>query len=214
MNGSTVLWELGAFFVYFVYTSYFEWVLHRYIFHTPKYIYSMFRKHTLVHHQVYKGDETYHTDEDHPDHVPMNWWALPMMILVHLPLFVGMQLLTGIPSAWGGIIALSLYYGLYESLHWAMHVPRAATFLERFRVYRFLDAHHHVHHKYMLSNLNVILPLPDLMFGTLRDADGVKVNLRTLLARRLTRRQAPVLIVPRMPKVAQPVSKSTMRQSG
>ena len=214
MNGSTVLWELGAFFVYFVYTSYFEWVLHRYIFHTPKYIYSMFRKHTLVHHQVYKGDETYHTDEDHPDHVPMNWWALPMMILIHLPLFVGMQLLTGIPSAWGGIIALSVYYALYESLHWAMHVPRAATFLERFRVYCFLDAHHHVHHKYMLSNLNVIFPLPDLMFGTLRDADGVKVNLRILWARRSSRRAAPVPAVPSLPKVAQPVSKATMRQSG
>jgi hypothetical protein len=181
MHTSVIFWELGAFCVYFLYTSYFEWALHRYIFHTPRYIYSMFRKHTLVHHQVYKGDESYHTHEEHPDNVPMNWWALPAMIAVHLPLFVGVQWLTHVPSAWGGIVALSLYYGLYESLHWAMHVPRAAGFLQRFRVYRFLDAHHHVHHKYMLSNLNVILPLADLTFGTLRNGDGVKVNLRSLL---------------------------------
>lgn len=181
MHTSMGLWELGAFYVYFLYTSFFEWALHRYVFHTPRYVYSMFRKHTLVHHQIYKGDDTYHTDEEHPDSVPMNWWALPMMILVHLPLFIGVQLITGIPSLWGGIVALSLYYGLYESLHWAMHVPRAAGFLQRFRVYRFLDAHHHVHHKYMLSNLNVILPLADLVFGTLRNGEGVKIGLRDLL---------------------------------
>ena len=200
MHAATFLWELGAFFVYFLYTSFFEWTLHRYVFHTPKYIYSMFRKHTLVHHQIYKGDDTYCTEDEHPESVPMNWWALPMMILIHLPLFVGVQYFTGIPSLWGAIIALSLYYGLYESLHWSMHVPRAAKFLSQFRVYRFLDDHHHVHHKYMLSNLNVILPVPDLLFGTLRDRDGVKINLRTLMTRKATRRAAL--------KQAQPIAQS------
>ncbi|MGO8671344.1 MAG: fatty acid hydroxylase [Capsulimonadaceae bacterium] len=173
--------ELGAFCLYFLYTSYFEWFLHRYVFHTPRYIYSMFRKHTLVHHQVYKGDETYHSHEDHPDHVPMNWWALPAMIAVHLPLYISVQWMTGIPSVWGGIAALSLYYTLYESLHWAMHVPRAARFLQRFSAYRFLDTHHRVHHRYMLSNLNVIFPLADATFGTLRNADGKKVSLLGLM---------------------------------
>ena len=57
-----------------------------------------------------------------------------------------------------------------------MHVPRAVAFLRRFRWFRFLDAHHKVHHKYMLSNLNVILPLADLTLGTLRDAEGRKVR--------------------------------------
>ena len=69
------------------------------------------------------------------------------------------------------------YYLLYEGLHWVMHVPHAVRFLLRFRWFRFLDAHHKIHHKYMLSNLNVILPLADLVLGTLRDGQGRKVRL-------------------------------------
>jgi sterol desaturase/sphingolipid hydroxylase (fatty acid hydroxylase superfamily) len=102
---------------------------------------------------------------------------MPVMVVWHLPLFWVVQRLTGIPSLWGGVAAIVVYYSVYESFHWAMHVPRASKALSRFRFYRFLDAHHRVHHKYMLSNLNVILPLADLTLGTLRDADGRKVLL-------------------------------------
>jgi len=140
--------------------------------HTPKIAYHLFHNHTRVHHQVYKGDATYHTDVEHPESVPMNWWALPALIAVHLPFYFLFQYVTGIPSVIGGVLAISAYYGLYESFHWAMHVPRTAGLLSRFSVYRFLDAHHHTHHRFMLSNLNVILPLADWTFGTLRAADG------------------------------------------
>ncbi len=178
------LCELAAFAAYFVYGSFFEWVFHRYLFHSPKYLYRLFREHTLVHHQIYKADESYHSNEDHPDKVPMDWWALPAMVLAHLPLFFFVQWLTKVPSVWGGVAALTTYYSLYESFHWAMHVPRASKFLSRFRVWRYLDAHHHVHHKYMLSNLNVILPLADLMIGTLRDGTGQKTTWQQMLRRK------------------------------
>ena len=180
----TLLCELAAFALYFVYGSYFEWFFHRYLFHSPKYIYRTFREHTLVHHQIYKGDDTYHTHEDHPSKVPMDWWALPAMVGFHLPLFLSVQHATHIPSLWGGVAAISIYYTLYETFHWAMHVPKASRFLSRFRYYRFLDAHHRVHHKYMLSNLNVLFPLADLTLGTLRNADGQKVVLFPNLRRK------------------------------
>ena len=190
------LCQLGAFVVYFLYSSFFEWTLHRWVFHTPKYNYSMFRKHTLVHHQIYKGDETYHTHEAEPDSVPMNWWALPMMVAGHLPVFFFLQWLTGIPSVWGGVAAIVVYFTIYESIHWAMHVPRAATFLERFSAYRALDAHHHVHHKYMLSNLNVVLPLADMCFGTLRNASGKRIGLVPTVNKMTPALKTAVLFVP------------------
>ena len=175
---STFLCELGAFAVYFLYGSYFEWFFHRYLFHSPKYWYRAFREHTLVHHQIYKGDNTYYADEhEHPEKVAMDWWALPAMVGFHLPFLWLIQRITGIPSMWGGAAAIATYYLLYESLHWVMHVPSAVKFLWRFRAFRYLDAHHKVHHKYMLSNLNVILPLADLTLGTLRDAKGRRVQL-------------------------------------
>lgn len=177
MTLSFFLCQLGAFCVYFLLSSFTEWTFHRYAFHTPKISTYMFKAHTLVHHQIYKGDHTYRTEEEHPEHVPMNWWALPAMLGAHLPFFLLIQWVTGIPSVWGGLLAVATYFAIYESIHWAMHVPRASNFLNRFRVYRFLDAHHHLHHKYMLSNLNVVLPLADITMGTLRAADGRRVRL-------------------------------------
>ncbi len=157
--------------------SFFEWLFHRYAFHTPKISPYMFKAHTLTHHQIYKGDESYHTHEDHPDKVPMDWWALPAMVGGHLPLFLLVQWVTKIPSVWGGVAAVVVYYTVYESIHWAMHVPKASNVLNRFALYRYLDAHHRMHHKYMLSNLNVVFPLADLLLGTLRAADGKRIKL-------------------------------------
>lgn len=177
MTLTTFLWELGAFCIYFLYGSYFEWFFHRYLFHSPKYWYRAFREHTLTHHQIYKGDDTYYAPEDeHPEKVAMDWWALLAMEAFHLPFFWLIQHFTGLPTLWGGVAAIAVYYGLYESLHWVMHVPSAVRFLWRFQWFRFLDTHHKVHHKYMLSNLNVILPLADLTLGTLRDAQGRKIR--------------------------------------
>ena len=178
MSTYTLLCELGAFVVYFLYGSYFEWFFHRFLFHSPKVVYRTFREHTLIHHQIYKGDESYITHEDHPEKVAMDWWALLLMVGFHAPFFALFQWLTGVPSFWGGVAAIVVYYGLYESFHWAMHVPRTANFLGRFRAFRFLDTHHQVHHKYMLSNLNVILPLADWTLGTLRNAQGKKVGIQ------------------------------------
>jgi hypothetical protein len=201
---------LAAFAVYFVYGSYFEWIFHRYMFHSPKYVYRTFREHTLVHHQIYKGDETYHTHDDHPEKVAMDWWAVLMMVGVHLPLFWLIQRLTGIPSIWGGVAAIVVYYSLYESFHWAMHVPRASEFLSRFRYYRFLDAHHRVHHKYMLSNLNVILPLADLTLGTLRNGEGKRVHVFVRPKAQIAK-AAPAL--PEMPAAAAKAKPTVKRKA-
>ena len=176
MSANLWLCQSVAFVLYFVLTSFTEWVFHRYAFHTPKFGFALFRAHTMIHHQIYK-DDTYQTHEEHPGHVPMSWWACPAMVAAHLPIFWLVQTLTGIPSLWGGVLAITAYFGIYESIHWAMHVPRAARLLNRFRPYRFLDAHHRTHHRFMLSNLNVVLPLADLALGTLRAADGRRIGL-------------------------------------
>jgi hypothetical protein len=187
-----LLCQLGAFVAYFIYGSYFEWFLHRYIFHAPQPILKfMFDRHTLVHHQIYKGDHTYYVQEGHaPEKVTMSWWALFAVIGGHLPLFFLVQWITHIPSVWGGVAAITAYYGLYESLHYVMHVPKSAEALSRFRVFRFLEGHHKVHHRHMLSNLNVIFPLADVTLGTLRDATGKRTNFFRKKSARMRRTEA------------------------
>lgn len=173
----TAFTEIAAFVVTFLYGSYFEWVFHRYMFHSPKLCFRTFKEHTLVHHQIYKGDETYHTHDDHPEKVAMDWWALAAMVGFHLPFFWLIEKLTGASIMVGAVAAIVVYYSLYESLHWMMHVPAAQRLLGRFRWFVFIDNHHHLHHKYMLSNLNVILPLADLTLGTMRVGEGRRYRL-------------------------------------
>jgi len=95
----------------------------------------------------------------------MDWWALVAFLGVHLPIFWAVQALTGWQCLWGGLAAIATYYGLYEYLHWCMHVPDQRPF-EKWRVYRFIREHHRVHHVHMMKNLNVILPVADLTLGT------------------------------------------------
>jgi len=47
-----------------------------------------------------------------------------------------------------------------------MHKPGIA-WIERTRMFRFLKQHHQLHHSYMGTNFNVVLPLADWMLGTL-----------------------------------------------
>jgi hypothetical protein len=172
---TTLAWQIGAFGACFIYGSFFEWLLHRHVFHTRKFSALIFRAHTLIHHQRYRGDHTYQTHDDHPRHVPMSWWALPALLALHVPVFWAVQAVAGLPLLWGATLAVIVYFGVYESIHWAMHVPRAAGLVRRLPIYRWLDAHHRTHHQFMLSNLNVVFPLADLLLGTLRGADGKRL---------------------------------------
>ncbi len=78
-----------------------------------------------------------------------------------------MQAAGGWPFFWPGLVALTLYYGLYEYLHWCMHSP-AGRRMERTRIFRTLDANHRLHHACWRINFNVVCPLADIVFGTYR----------------------------------------------
>jgi len=167
---ATALWQLGAFFGWFLYGSFFEWLFHKYLFHSPRFIKATYHAHAETHHGLYGGDDTYDMpspEDPNGRHIMMDWFALPLFLLFHLPLIWGVQWLTGIPSLWGGLAAIAAYYLCYESIHYVMHVPRN-RWIERTRVFRFLNEHHRLHHKDPNTNLNVVLPFADLLLRTLR----------------------------------------------
>ncbi len=59
------------------------------------------------------------------------------------------------------IIALAIH--LHDAIHCPGHSP-----LERARWFRWLDRHHYIHHVDTRANVNFLLPLGDLLLGTLR----------------------------------------------
>jgi len=148
-----------------VYGSFFEWYWHKLWMHHPRSPKEAFRGHTVVHHGLYRGDDTYFVDEEKVEHILLKPYALPAIVLVHLPAIFMIQHF--IPNtAIGATLSCLLYFVVYEYMHWNMHVPRK-QFVERFKWFQFLRQHHKLHHRYMLKNFCVLVPLADYMLGTM-----------------------------------------------
>jgi hypothetical protein len=149
-----------------IYGSFYEWYFHKFWMHVPRTPKEAFRGHTIVHHGLYKGDQSYFVPEDeHPAHILLKPYALPAIVLMHVPIMLLVERF--IPHTFlGGIIATIVYFVVYEYTHWNMHVPRK-HFIEKFRWFQFLRRHHHLHHKYFQKNFCVLFPLADVVFGTL-----------------------------------------------
>lgn len=161
-----------------VYSSFFEWVLHKYVMHRPVWNFSYaFKAHAQTHHRKFRANHTYHLqkgDEAEAHLIRMAWWNGPALILIGVtPIALG-----GMPLAfsdwWAVLVVIcasaglsfALYYGAYEYLHWCMHKPNQ-RWIERTQLFRFLNEHHFLHHRHMGKNFNVVFPCADLLLGTL-----------------------------------------------
>lgn len=172
MNFFNFLFTGTTFVIVLMYTSIFEWALHRYVMHRIifgfKYAY---KAHHEVHHGLFKADETYHLrdrDKKVAKTIPMAWWNGPVLIVI--------ATLPSVPfSLWFNTwsitatcaITIAAYYGVYERTHWCMHLPKKRRIMQGWW-FKKLNGHHLLHHRYKGShNFNVVLPFADLIFGTL-----------------------------------------------
>ena len=164
-----MLWVIAGAVTAVVFASFFEWALHRFVMHRPvgpfRYPYE---RHALIHHRIFKADESYHLLREPDKHtIPMAWWNGPALVtLCGAPFLVVSALLGQWGLATGAFLAIAVYYGAYEYLHWCMHLPRRRI-VERSGIFFRLNGHHLLHHRYMHKNYNVVLPLADLCLGTL-----------------------------------------------
>jgi len=164
-----VLWLAWGAVCAVFFASFFEWTLHRFLMHRPLMGFDYaFRTHALIHHRKFKADHTYHLvhHEDKKD-IPMAWWNGPVLVFLCMVPFLIASVITGI---WwlslGALPVFAGYYATYEYLHWCMHLPKSRR-VEKSELFRRLNGHHLLHHRYMNRNFNVVLPLADLILGTL-----------------------------------------------
>jgi hypothetical protein len=163
------LWLVTGFAIWIVFSSFFEWTLHRYVMHRPvRWFRYPFQAHAVIHHGTFKADHTYHLHhEADKDTIPMAWWNGPVLTIVAtFPMVVVAWITGNWALAVGAALAMSTYYGVYEYIHWCMHLPKARR-IEFFGLFRRLNGHHLLHHRYMHKNFNVVLPLADFCLGTL-----------------------------------------------
>jgi hypothetical protein len=158
-----------------VQSSFVEWAFHRYWLHRPWLPKGCFTTHTLIHHQLCKFDDTFHVvEEEQHEALTFQWWGGPILIaLSSVPwvlLAIALRLM-GVALPYVAFLVTfaavtSVYYAGYEGLHFLMHKPKF-PWLERSRPFQFIKRHHRIHHVHMNRNLNVLLPLADLVLGTL-----------------------------------------------
>ena len=165
-----------------VQSSFVEWAFHRYWLHRPWLPKDCFTQHTLIHHQLCKFEDTFHVvEEEQHEALTFAWWGGPTLIAISaVPWTVSAVALHGLGVSFpyvaflvAFVAGVSIYYAGYEGLHFLMHKP-SIPFIERSRAFQFIKRHHQVHHVHMNRNLNVLLPLADLVLGTLttQAADG------------------------------------------
>lgn len=166
---STLIWFSAAAVSAVAFASLFEWLLHRYVMHRPVGPFDYpFRTHALIHHHVFRADESYHVQRDEDrEIIPMAWWNGPVLVALGcIPYAIGGWALGHWEVVPAAAVVFALYYGVYEYLHWCMHLPRRRR-VERSGIFFRLNGHHLLHHRYMHKNFNVVLPLADLCLGTL-----------------------------------------------
>lgn len=152
------------------YLSFFEWCLHRFVMHQKFLRFSYaFLAHAGTHHGKFRSDQTYHLHTHPHDRktITMAWWNGGVLVAI--------VTLTSIPacimlSNWWIALIMCLctasYYAAYEYSHWCMHLPKKRK-METFFLFRWLNGHHLLHHRYPKRNFNVVLPLADLCLRTL-----------------------------------------------
>ena len=77
-------------------------------------------------------------------------------------------LLTGpSPFFWSSLGTLAVISWLLAYVHGCIHTPRDRA-IERMGWFLWLDRHHYIHHIDQRANINFLLPLCDVLFGTLK----------------------------------------------
>ena len=165
-EGPSIIAFTATLIAAFVYGSFFEWVVHRFLMHRPtRGLRHIFKGHAEIHHGVYRGDSTYVTGDREPEEVTFAWWLMPGIPLLHVPPAIGLFFLFGLPSAIGLLVGVVLYQAIYEYSHYSMHVPQG-RWIERRRLFRWVNDQHLQHHRKHFTNLNVFFPIADFVLGT------------------------------------------------
>jgi len=103
------------------------------------------------------------------DNALTSWSQVGLHFVVGLPLIIlPVGLLVGVGAFfWSSLASLAVISWLLAYVHGCIHTPRDRL-IESMRWFQWLDRHHYIHHIDQRANINFMLPLCDVLFGTLK----------------------------------------------
>ena len=160
-------WTAVSFVLTLIYCSFVEWWVHARLMHRDTPLSRRpFALHALVHHRIFGPGPSYTTgEEEAASHIVFPVRDSLALIAGNGVVVMAVQWLTGAPVLAGGVLALVAYLVAMNGLHYCFHVPRG-RFFESQAWFRWLATHHRVHHARHDRNLNLVLPIADVVLGT------------------------------------------------
>jgi sterol desaturase/sphingolipid hydroxylase (fatty acid hydroxylase superfamily) len=156
-----------------------EYALHRWPFHNrwrgPAA--GLYDRHTTMHHNLYDHETMPYESTRELKWVLLPAWGFPVVLAVLSPAAVVLYAV-GPNHACMLLLATAAYYGVYEVLHTASHLPEDHWF-GKLPFVRAASEHHRIHHNPRLMrrfNFNFAIPLFDKLFGTQYQADRAQAD--------------------------------------
>lgn len=163
-------WQLLFIPLVWLFSNATEWRAHRDLLHREqRWARPLFVQHTVQHHRLYRTDDMAIRSSRELRMVLIPAFGILLIFAITLPV-AALLWAVGQPNLAALWIATTMGYVVsYEWLHLSYHLPPHGP-LGGSRLLRRLGRHHAVHHapeRMQRWNLNVTVPLCDLLFGTL-----------------------------------------------
>lgn len=164
-----------------------EWYVHRFVYHEPvvRPLGAIFRVHTAHHFAFFptwryvtngparRLSIRWRTPDIHASAVRnagvrlahFAWYLTFGVVVVWIPAWFVTR---SVPFVVGLALSSAIVSNLFIVVHDTIHRPGSHRIVEAQPWFAVLDRHHYIHHVDLGANLNFLLPLGDLLFGTLR----------------------------------------------
>ena len=151
-----------------IYATSFTYLLHRFVLHHKVFGFGWAFKMHHWHHTFYKSR---HMEYDHINDIYMLFmppWLQLLYFFLYLPLLsILLSLVLPKLIVLHFIFALTLYYAIYELVHWLEHLP-ATHPLMKIKLIDSMRRHHVVHHSHLKdeANFGIVEPSWDYLLKT------------------------------------------------
>lgn len=144
-----------------------EWIVHKEFMHSLRFMRTPHERHAVQHHSMRRAPGKFFAKADElMEYHLFETSFMPILWMLHAPLFFSIYLMFGQWASLGVAAGTAAYVFAYEIIHWSVHCPENFWFRNT-GWFHFLIEHHRRHHNRSDINYNVVLPLADLLFGTL-----------------------------------------------